>query len=82
MTEACQCIFDAGSDRRRKFDTVKLEESRVALQRVVATLRSGSSSQISRFISEIQGFPTNQEAMAHVMRMVRETNEGLRDLNL
>lgn len=72
VAEACQCVYDAKSDRRRKVYTAELEESHIALRQVVATLRFGSPDQISRFISEIQGFQTTQEAMVHVMGTSRE----------
>lgn len=78
--EACQCIYDFKSDRRRKPFMAELEESRAALCRVVAILRSGSTDQISRFIWKVQRFQTDQEAVFHVIGTPGDiTCEEMRD---
>ncbi|KAJ5155670.1 hypothetical protein N7492_008492 [Penicillium capsulatum] len=67
VAKGCQCIYDPKTDRRRKLYTAEIEQSHVALCRMVEILRSGSPDHVSRFISEIQSFHTTHEAVAHII---------------
>ncbi|KAJ6091641.1 hypothetical protein N7467_003610 [Penicillium canescens] len=66
-TKGRQCLYDPAGDRRRKVHTAELLNFRVALYRMAAMLRSGTSEEISRLIREIQSLPTDQDAVNHLV---------------
>lgn len=71
-TEAYECIYDPKSDRRRKTHVAELLSSHVTLCRVTAKLRSGTLEEILAIILEIQGLPTDQEAVRYLGQALKE----------
>lgn len=72
VTEACRCIFDPNSDRRRKAHVAELMKSHVTLCRVTAKLRSDTVDEVIAFILDIQRLSTDQEAVEYLVQALRE----------
>ncbi|KAJ5641188.1 hypothetical protein N7490_005188 [Penicillium lividum] len=76
VTEECDCIYNPRGDRRSKAYIAKLLSFQAALSRIITTLRSGTSDEISWLIWEMQIQETYQEAI----RYLTEGYQGNPDL--
>ncbi|KAJ5778382.1 hypothetical protein N7520_001628 [Penicillium odoratum] len=66
ITEKCDCIYNPLGDRRSKAYIAELLGFHAALCRIVTTLRSGNSDEISWLMWEMQIQQTDQEAIRYL----------------